>query len=115
MGTLGSRSTFHMGHAVRRACEDAKTKLAALAAETGVPSGTNLPIAELFRRKYGMQAGTVIGSGSYLPSYVSPDHATGQTPNATPFWMVGGSAAEIEIDTETGQIRLLRPVTGPDA
>ena len=115
MGTLGSRSTFHMGHAVRLAAEDAKAKLAALAGETGVPPGTNLPIAELFRRKYGMQAGTVIGSGSYLPSYVSPNHATGQTPNATPFWMVGGSAAEIEIDTETGQIRVLRLVTVADA
>jgi CO/xanthine dehydrogenase Mo-binding subunit len=115
MGTLGSRSTFHMGHAVRFACEEAKAKLAALAAETGVPSGTNLPIAELFRRKYGMQAGTVVGSGSYLPSYVPPDHGTGQTPNATPFWMVGGSAAEVEIDTETGQIRVLRLVTVADA
>jgi CO/xanthine dehydrogenase Mo-binding subunit len=115
MGTLGSRSTFHMGHAVRLACEEAKAKLAALAAETGVPSGTNLPIAELFRRKYGMQAGTVVGSGSYLPSYVPPDHGTGQTPNATPFWMVGGSAAEVEIDTETGQIRVLRLVTVADA
>jgi CO/xanthine dehydrogenase Mo-binding subunit len=58
MGTLGSRSTFHMGHAVRLAAEDAKAKLAALATETGVPPGANLPIGELFRRKYGMQAGT---------------------------------------------------------
>ena len=115
MGTLGSRSTFHMGHAVRLACEDAKAKLAALAADTGVALGTNLPVAELFRRKYGMQAGTVVGSGSYLPSYVSPDHETGQTPNATPFWMVGGSAAEIEVDTETGQVRVLRLVTVADA
>ena len=115
MGTLGSRSTFHMGHAVRLACQDAKAKLEALAAETGIAPGTNLPIDELFRRKYGMQAGTVVGSGSYLPSYVSPDHETGQTPNATPFWMVGGSAAEIEIDTETGQVRVLRLVTVADA
>ena len=73
MGTLGSRSTFHMGHAVRLAAAEAKTKLAALAAETGVPPDTNLPVAELFRRKYGMQAGTVVGSGSYLPSYAPPD------------------------------------------
>ncbi|MBV8739464.1 MAG: molybdopterin-dependent oxidoreductase [Alphaproteobacteria bacterium] len=50
MGTLGSRSTFHMGHAVRRAAEEVKTKLAAMAAETGVPEDSNLPIAELFRR-----------------------------------------------------------------
>jgi CO/xanthine dehydrogenase Mo-binding subunit len=38
MGTLGSRSTFHMGHAVRLAAEEAKAKLAALAAETGRPA-----------------------------------------------------------------------------
>jgi CO/xanthine dehydrogenase Mo-binding subunit len=75
MGTLGSRSTFHMGHAVRRAAEEAKAKLAALAAETGAPEGSNLPIAELFRRKYGMQAGTIVGSGSFVPDYVPPDHA----------------------------------------
>jgi CO/xanthine dehydrogenase Mo-binding subunit len=115
MGTLGSRSTFHMGHAVRLAAAEAKTKLAALAAETGVAPDTNLPVAELFRRKYGMQAGTVVGSGSYLPSYAPPDHATGQTPNATPFWMIGGSAAEIEVDTETGLVRVLRLITVADA
>ena len=115
MGTLGSRSIFHMGHAVRLAAEEARGKLAALAAETGVPPGANLPIAELFRRKYGMQAGTIVGAGSYVPDYVAPDHATGQTPNATPFWMVGGAGAEVEIDTETGQIRVLRLITVADA
>jgi CO/xanthine dehydrogenase Mo-binding subunit len=115
MGTLGSRSIFHMGHAVRLAAEDARQKLAALAAETGVPPGANLPVAELFRRKYGMQAGTIVGSGSYVPDYVPPDHATGQTPNATPFWMVGGAGAEVEIDTETGRIHVLRLITVADA
>ena len=83
MGTLGSRSTFHMGHAVRRAAEEAKAKLAALAAETGAPEGSNLPIAELFRRKYGMPAGTT-SLGKFVPDYVPPDH-DGLTPNATPY------------------------------
>ena len=41
MGTLGSRSTYHMGHAVRLAAEDARGKLQALAAEVGLPAGTN--------------------------------------------------------------------------
>jgi hypothetical protein len=31
-----------------------------------VPKGSNLPIAELFLRKYGMQAGTIVGSGSFV-------------------------------------------------
>jgi CO/xanthine dehydrogenase Mo-binding subunit len=115
MGTLGSRSLFHMGNAVRLAAEDARAKLAALAAETGVPAGTNLPVAELFRRKYGMQAGTVVGSGSYLPDYLPPDPSTGQTPKATPFWMVGGAGAEVEVDTETGWVRVLRLINVADA
>ena len=62
MGTLGSRSLFHMGHAVRRAAEDARDKLKALAKEVGEPEGSNIPIAELFQKRYGMQAGNVIGS-----------------------------------------------------
>jgi CO/xanthine dehydrogenase Mo-binding subunit len=115
MGTLGSRSTFHMGNAVRRAAEEVQGKLAVMAAEAGVPAGTNLPIAEIFRRKYGMQAGTVVGSGSFVPDYVPPDHATGLTPNATPYWMSGGSGAEVEVDTETGRIRVLRLVNVADA
>ena len=81
MGTLGSRSTFHMGHAVRLAAEEARTKLAALAAETGVPPGTNLPIAELFRRKYGMQAGNDRRHRQlYSALRVARIHATGLTP-----------------------------------
>ena len=115
MGTLGSRSTFHMGNAVRAAAAEAKAKLAAMAAEAGVPAGTNLPVAEIFRRKYGMQAGTVVGSGSFVPDYVPPNHDTGLTPNATPYWMTGASGAEVEVDTETGRVRVLRLVNVADA
>lgn len=114
MATLGSRSTYHMGHAVRLAAEDARAKIEALAAELGLPRGSNVPLAELFRKKYGMQAGNIVGTGSFVPSYASPDHATGLTPNATPFWMVGGTGAEVEVDTETGQVRMLRLINVAD-
>ena len=114
MGTLGSRSTFHMGLAVKLAAEDAKSKLAALAEEVGVPPGSNLPISELFLRKYKMQAGTIVGSGSYIPSYTPPNHGTGQTDNATPFWMVGATAVELEIDTETGHVRIEKMINVAD-
>jgi CO/xanthine dehydrogenase Mo-binding subunit len=114
MGTLGSRSLFHMGHAVRLAAEDAKAKIAALARELGEPEGSNVPLAELFRMKYGMQAGNIVGTGSYKPDYVPPDMATGLTPNATPFWMAAGSGAEVEVDKETGQLRVLRLINVAD-
>ena len=115
MGTLGSRSTFHMGNAVRRAAEDARDRLAALAAEAGLPAGTNYDVRELFRKRYGMQAGNVIGAGIFIPPYAPPDPATGQSPDVTPFWMVGGTGAEVEVDAETGHVRVIRLVNVADA
>src|SRR5262249_35533038 len=47
MGTLGSRSLFHMGHAVKLAAEDARAKIKALAREVGEPEGSNILLADL--------------------------------------------------------------------
>jgi CO/xanthine dehydrogenase Mo-binding subunit len=114
MATLGSRSTFHMGHAVRLAAGDARDKLLALARELGVSAETT-PIPDLFRKKYGMQAGNVVGVGSFIPSYVPTDHETGLSDNVTPFWMVGATGVEIEVDTETGHVRVMRLINVVDA
>lgn len=107
-GTLGSRSLFHMGHAVRRAAEEAREKLKALAREIGEPEGSNIPVSELFQKRYGMQAGNVIGTGVFKPDYVSPSADTGQSPRVTPFWMISGAGAEVEVDTETGHVKITR-------
>ncbi|MEA2982865.1 MAG: hypothetical protein QOF09_4688 [Alphaproteobacteria bacterium] len=115
MGTLGSRSTFHMGLAVKRAAEDARDKLKALAAEAGVPPGSNVPVGEIFQKRYGMQAGNVIGSSSFVPSYRSPDPKSGLSPDVTPFWMIGGTGVEVEVDTETGHVRILKLINIADA
>jgi CO/xanthine dehydrogenase Mo-binding subunit len=106
MGTLGSRSLFHMGHAVRRASEEARDKLKALAREVGEPEGSNIPISELFQKRYGMQAGNVVGTGIYKPDYIPPAPGTGQSSNVTPFWMVAGAGAEVSVDTETGHVTI---------
>jgi CO/xanthine dehydrogenase Mo-binding subunit len=114
MGTLGSRSLFHMGHAVRLAAQDARDKIKALARDVGEPEGSNIPLPELFKKKYGMQAGNIVGTGIYKPDYVPPDAATGLTPNVTPFWMCAASGAEVEVDTETGHVRIARLITVVD-
>jgi CO/xanthine dehydrogenase Mo-binding subunit len=114
MATLGSRSTFHMGNAVKRAAEDALAKLRVLEAELGLPDGSNLPVAEIFKKKYGMQAGNIVGSASFIPAYVPMDHHTGLSPDATPYWMIGGAGAELEVDTETGHVRILKLVNVAD-
>ena len=114
MGTLGSRSLFHMGHAVRLAAEEARDKIAALRREVGEPEGSNTPVSGLFIKKYGMKAGNIVGSGSYKPDYVAPDHDTGASTAITPFWMVAGTGAEIEVDTETGRMRILKLINAVD-
>jgi len=114
MGTLGSRGTYHMGNAVRLGCEDVRVKIRALENELNLAPGTNVPVTELFKRKYGMQAGNIVGVGSFVPTYKSPDHDTGLTPNATPFWMIGGSGAEVEVDTETGHVKVVKLVNVAD-
>ena len=79
-----------------------------LARDVGEPEGSNIPVPELFKKRYGMQAGNVIGSGVYKPDYVSPDPETGLSPNVTPFWMMSGVGAEVEVDTETGHVRIAK-------
>jgi CO/xanthine dehydrogenase Mo-binding subunit len=114
MATLGSRSTFHMGNAVKLAATHARDQLEELARSLGLPEGTNYSPKDLFKKKYGMQAGNIVGVGSYIPEYTSPDPATGLSDNITPFWMVGGTGVEIEVDTETGHAMILKMVNAVD-
>ena len=130
MGTLGSRSTYHMGNAVRRAAEDALAQLlhiAAAALKTDIDelecrdgsvltrSGGRMTFREVMMARFAMQAGNVIGVGSFIPPYEKPDPDTGQSGQITPFWMLGGAGAEIEVDMETGRIRVTKLVDVGDA
>ena len=100
-----------MGNAVKLAAQDALSKLELLRKELKLPA--DAPPAEVFKKKYGMRAGNVTGTASFLPSYTPPD-ANGLTEDATPFWMVGGTGVEVEVDTETGRVRILRLVNVAD-
>jgi CO/xanthine dehydrogenase Mo-binding subunit len=115
MGTLGSRSLFHMGHAIQQAAQDVRNKIAALRKEVGEPDGSNLPLPALFQKRYGMQAGNIIGSGAFKPSYVAPNRETGQSTNITPFWLLSAAGAEVEVDTETGHVKIAKLVNVVDA
>jgi CO/xanthine dehydrogenase Mo-binding subunit len=111
MATLGSRSLFHSGNAVKLAAQDAKRQLEQLRKDLGLAA--DCAIADIFRKKYGMRAGSVMGAGSFIPPYTPPDE-NGQTDNATPFWMVGATGVELEVDVETGKIKLLKLVNVAD-
>ena len=104
-----------MGHAIQRAAQDVRNKIAALRREAGEPEGSNIPISALFQKRYGMQAGNIIGSGAFKSDYISPSRETGQSTNVTPFWLISGAGAEVEVDTETGHVRITRLISVVDA
>jgi CO/xanthine dehydrogenase Mo-binding subunit len=118
-----------MGNAVRLAAEHAREQVIAVAAValTTEPeklelrnaavvssTGEQLTLREIMLARFGMQAGNIIGIGSFTPTYGKPDSKTGQSANVTPFWMVGGTGAEIEVDTETGHIRVIKLINAGD-
>ena len=115
MGTLGSRSTFHMGNAVKLAAQDVLDKLKVMVKKAGLDESIQHLPSVILQKTYGMQAGTVVGFGSYKPTYAPTDPATGASTNVTPFWMVGASGVEVEVDTETGHVRITNLINVADA
>jgi CO/xanthine dehydrogenase Mo-binding subunit len=105
-----SRGTTIMGTAVQRAARDIREQLRALAADnegTSVDAvsieagrvhvaGKRFELAEVIRKWWGRPAGEVIGRG-YVRN-LGPSPA---------FWEIGMGGAEVQVDRETGEIRLL--------
>ncbi len=129
MGTLGSRSMFHMGHAVRTAALSVRGQLLEIAglalgvdpidlacrdAAVVCGDGRRLTFRELMLERFAMQAGNLVGVGSYAPSYEKANPETGQSQDITPFWMLGGAGAEIAVDMETGRINVTKLVNVAD-
>jgi CO/xanthine dehydrogenase Mo-binding subunit len=71
---------------------------------------------------YGMQkpdgtwvGGPVVGKGRFMPTYVTPlDADTGQGPRAVVHFTTGAQAAEVEVDEETGEVRVIKLVSAYD-
>ncbi|CAJ64784.1 MULTISPECIES: xanthine dehydrogenase family protein molybdopterin-binding subunit [Frankia] len=114
--TSSSRSTIAMGAAVQDACRALLDRLADLAAEhCGVPrqaarAGDGEVRAGAARFGYGelvtaVRAGQLRCEGSYA-SVGSLDHDTGQGV-ASSRWHQATGTAEVEVDLDTGQVRVL--------
>jgi len=128
--TVASRITYCAGNAVKLACEDAKEQLLELAQiklgifkrDLEVRDGyivskiypdKKVSISEL---SLGLSMpdgsgihGPIIGRGAFIPPNVrNTDKHTGLGENPVAFWTFGCQGAEIEVDTETGQIKVLK-------
>ncbi len=128
LSTSSSRSTFHMGRAVQLAAQDVRNQLAAMAAavfqvspdavvfenQTVRPKTEDaskaLSYNSLLIRHFGIKGANVVGRGSLKTNAVDEkgEHKT------SAFWFAGAGAAEVEVDKETGMVRLVRYATAAD-
>lgn len=123
--TSSSRSTFSMGNAVRQAAGEVRAQLVEFAARQleiapqdvvlagGYASAKGLPsrrlsYAEIFRGQFGMGVGSIMGRGLFKTEG-GLDPETGQG-IASAFWFSGAGACEVEVDTETGAVEIVKYV-----
>ncbi len=122
-GTGASRSTVVIGLAVELACEDIAAQVQQMACDVfgGVPADYSLceegvqgppgrfAFGELLRRFHGIDAGEFIGVGRITPKTRRGDFAI-----APLFWETAAGICEIDVDEDTGAIKLLRYVSAAD-
>ena len=135
-GTASSRSTFNMGNAVRLACKDAKRQMFELTAKEMDTDPENLDtknsmifmktspeksihVSKLFIPMviagYTLkEGGEILGKATYYLPGVMPDPETGASERPAAFYMFVTQAAEVEVDTQTGKIRVVRITTAND-
>ena len=113
MGTLGSRSLYHMGLAVKRAAEDARDKLAALAGEVGLSAETT-PVPGSLQEEVRHAGGKRRGRGKLRPvvQIAGSRHGAVAGRDAVLDGRRGGRG--VEVDTETGRVTVTKLVNVAD-
>ncbi len=122
--TSASRSSVLMGTAVLRACQDVQQKVVSMASnlygvdvdaikvESGVVilPDRELPLIQVIQEALAPLGGEVIGNGE-MRKDKDPNHPLGGT---AAFFEFNCTASEVEVDTETGHITLVKHVTVGD-
>jgi CO/xanthine dehydrogenase Mo-binding subunit len=123
--TAGSRSTYHMGNAVRMAagkikselCEVVASKLEVDPDDLALRNGRvfvrgmeerGMTVGEIFLAKFGSLGTTIAAEAVCQPTAAHMDPETGQSEKCTEYWFPSATAVEVEVDTETGQVKVLQ-------
>jgi CO/xanthine dehydrogenase Mo-binding subunit len=103
--TGASRSTTIAGLAVQRAAADIRAQLDRIAEASNIDPSDHLG---LMREHFGFTGGELIGRGEVAPQ------GSGSYAEGPVFWEVCVGAAEVEVDPETGEVRVRRTATAAD-
>jgi len=126
-GSWSSRSIFHAGNAVVKACEDAKRKMFAIAApilgipsnelETkdfkiyrkSLPSKNQISWVDLFVPgiPVAKEGSEIVGFGSYISPIVLEDEK-GQSERMVTYYAYCAFGVEVAVNEETGEVKVLR-------
>jgi CO/xanthine dehydrogenase Mo-binding subunit len=127
--TSSSRTTFHMGRAAQIAAGQIRDQLMRAGAKAleariedlelnnlvlmvkGVPE-KSLTFPQLFRALFGEPNGSLFGTHT-LRTEGGVDSKTGRGKGSS-FWFFSAAGAEVEVDAETGKIRVLKISTAVD-
>ena len=135
--TVASRLTWSMGNAVRAAALDVRGKILDMVAEAWEEDPNDLDIVDgevisykseesislkgiviygIPKENYeGWVGGPVVGSGKFMPTYVTGlDAETGQGKRAAVHYTTGAQAVEIEVDLDTGKLDVIRAASAFD-
>ncbi len=131
-GTFGSGVTLRAGNAARMAAYAAKEKLLEAAAEKMETTIQDLEIKDhrIFVKgspergmsfqeaikvyQYSDRPMPIIGRGSYFPPAKEPTTLLKEDGNFSPAYSFMTQAAEVEVDTKTGKIKVLKMVASHD-
>ena len=127
--TSSSRTTFHMGQAAQKAAREIRNQLLEVGAKKleariedlelregglsvrGVPD-KHLSITDIFKARFGSSVGSIFG-GYCFKSEGGLNPKTGKG-KAAAFWFFSACGVEVEVDIETGKVRVLNIVTAVD-
>ena len=124
-GTNASSATSIMGQAVQKAAQDARAQFFQAAAAVfrasvsdirldngmAVCGEQKLSFRDVMQRHFGDTEGEIWGRGFF--KVPRDDNVPLGYPS--PFWEIGLGAAEVEVDSETGEVKILRYVSLTDA
>jgi CO/xanthine dehydrogenase Mo-binding subunit len=122
-GVSAQRTTVQMGNAVENACANLKRELVALACRVKGGSAEDWLVAEgrLWRAENSLTFGEIVrtlGEGASVKAI--GEHSPPPTEKGSAFrgmghWAPSAAAAEVEVDRETGELRVLRFAVIADA
>jgi CO/xanthine dehydrogenase Mo-binding subunit len=128
--TNSSRTAFSMGHAALQAAGQIRTRLLELGARSLEAGVDDLDLADgavyvrgapeqrrtirqLFQEHFGLPVGNLFGSYDFQTTGgANPITGKGKT---SAFFFLTACSAEVEVDTETGKVRVVRIATAVDA